>query len=62
MPKAITKEQRKAIARLYERSPDGEGSYRTFRRRFRYSPLMGAVMGRWCGMTVGIESDGYVGS
>lgn len=60
--KPITKPQRQAIHRLYERSADGEASYRTFRKRFAYSSLMGAVMGQWCGMTVGIESDGYIGS
>lgn len=62
MPRPITKQQQVAISRLFERSPDGEQSYRSFRKRFRHSPLMGAVMGQWCGMTVGIESDGYVGS
>ena len=62
LAKPLTKEQRQAVKRLYERSADGEATYLRFRRRFRQNTLMGCVMGRWCGMHVGIEADGHIGS
>jgi hypothetical protein len=62
-----TRLQREAIKRLYDRSADGAGSYLAFRRRFvDYSigPMnMNNYIGaEWCGMFIGIETDGYTHS
>ena len=57
----ITRSQREAVKRLYDRSPDGAVSYLAFRRRFRlfFGDYIGA---EWCGMFIGIEEDGYTHS
>ena len=60
----LTKEQRAAIKRVYDRSADGALSYLQFRRRikgpfYRNDPV---VMLHWCGMWLGIERDGYTHS
>ena len=61
----ITRSQCEAIKRLYDRSPDSAVSYLAFRRRFRlYSvgsvgDYIGAI---WCGMFIGIETDGHTHS
>jgi len=60
----LTKQQREAVKRLYDRSPDGAFSYLNFRRRFRLysigsSGLGDYIGGQWCGMFVGIETDGH---
>ncbi len=57
----ITKPQQKAIQRIFQRSSDGATSYLQFRRRFRKS-LDGCLLGKWVGMTLGIETDGYTHS
>jgi len=56
----ITRKQREAIARVYHRDPDGSKSYLQFRHRV----VMGydCLMIQWCGMWLGIESDGYTHS
>jgi hypothetical protein len=54
----ITKLQQKAIYRTFGRSADGAASYLQFRRRFRKS-FDGCLIGKWLGMTLGIETDGY---
>jgi hypothetical protein len=56
-----TKETRKAILSLYRRNTDGAKNYREFRSRF-YWTNMGCTLGQWCGMTIGIEPDGYTHS
>jgi len=56
----LTKAQRKAIKRKYDQNPDDAKSYREFRRRVR--PSMGYIMLPWCGMWLGIETDGYTHS
>ena len=61
----ITRSQREAIKRLYDRSPDGEVSYLAFRRRFRLYCIGSAgeyIGARWCGMFIGVEYDGYTHS
>jgi hypothetical protein len=60
--KAITREQRKAIYRLWSRMVEKEtlGSYRAFRRTVQTS--FDCLMVRWCDMWVGIEEDGYTHS
>ena len=59
--KPLTKEQRAAIKRVYDRSPDGAPSYLAFRRRF-FQTFADCIMGKWCGMYLGIELDGYTHS
>ncbi len=58
--RTTTRAQREAVKRLFDRNPDGETSYRTFRRRFSW-PIHADcyLFGKWCGMWVGIEWDGY---
>jgi len=57
----ITRDQREAIKRLYDRSSDGAVSYLAFRRRFRL--CLGDYIGaQWCGMFIGIETDGHTHS
>lgn len=56
----LTKEQRKAVKRKYDRNPDGSVSYLQFRRRV--VPGYDCVMLKWCGMWLGIETDGHTHS
>lgn len=72
-----TKEQRKALKRVYDRQPfDAKGriepqqqyyglrralSYREFRQH-HVQPGPGCIMVAWCGMWLGIEPDGYTHS
>ena len=61
----ITRSQREAVKRLYDRSPDGAVSYLAFRRRFiDYSigNIDNYIGAQWCGMFIGIETDGYTHS
>lgn len=58
-----TKAQRKALYALYRRSPYAMSmSYLAFRRTARVSHSMGCIMVPFCGMWVGIESDGFTHS
>ena len=54
----ITRAQREAIYKKFIRDPDGSPTYRIFRTR-AHKAYAGIVMLRWCGMWVGIETDGY---
>ena len=58
----LTKEQRVAVKRIYNRkAPETQGmTYLQFRRTVQYG--YDCVMVRWCGMWLGIESDGYTHS
>lgn len=59
----LTRAQREAVKRVYDRSADGAPSYRAFRRRI--TPELagyGCVMLPWCGMWLGIETDGHTHS
>jgi hypothetical protein len=61
----ITRSQREAIKRLYDRSTDGAVSYLAFRRRFRLYSVGSVgdyIGGAWCGMFIGIETDGHTHS
>ena len=71
----LTKDQRKALKRVYDRSPLWPGDHNRIRntsqeghaisyREFRKSvaPGYGCVMVKWCGMWLGIEPDGYTHS
>ena len=55
----LTKEQRAALKRVYDREPLGI-SYRQFRRTVQFG--YDCVMVQWCGMWLGIERDGYTHS
>ena len=75
---AITREQREAIKRIYDRTPlyvwqdklVGQPkyksheplTYRQFRKRAIPLHSFGCVMIQWCGMWLGIEADGYTHS
>jgi hypothetical protein len=59
----LNKPQQRAVYRLYQGNPDGSPSYWHFRHRFQ--PMFGepdVAIIVYCGMTVGIEPDGYVHS
>ena len=53
-----TRLQRESLYRLYTRNSDGSSSYLSFRRRAQLGQF--DVLGlQWCGMFVGIETDGH---
>lgn len=54
----LTRPQMEALYNLYKRQAS-HNTYLSFRRTAQYSKLNGWVMVRWCGMWVGIESEGY---
>lgn len=56
----ITREQRKALYKVYCRDSNGSPTYRAFRRRVVQG--FDCLMIQWCGMWLGIESDGYTHS
>ena len=55
----ITNEQKQAIKRIYDRQPLGM-SYLQFRRTVQRG--YDCLMVEWCGMWLGIETDGYTHS
>jgi len=58
----ITREQRQAIYRKYQRDNDGAATYRAFRSRVQ-GPMFGdVIMLPWLGMWLGIEADGHTHS
>jgi hypothetical protein len=59
--KTLTRAQRKALHRVWQRNDQGM-SYRAFRRTARCSWLGDYLLVRWCGMTLGIEADGFTHS
>jgi hypothetical protein len=58
---AVTRLQRESLYRLYTRNNDGSNSYLSFRRRATLCGVTNDMyLGiQWCGMFVGIETDGY---
>ena len=58
----LTRPQRKAVKRLYDRNADGAKSYRAFRARVGRFIGLGCICVPWCGMYIGIETDGYTHS
>lgn len=56
----LTKAQQAAIYRKYQQDSDGARSYLEFRRRVVQG--YDCLMLQWCGMWLGIESDGYTHS
>ena len=55
----INKRQAKSLKRKWEQDSQGM-SYLQFRRTVEAG--WGCIMVRWCGMTLGIEPDGYTHS
>lgn len=68
--RTMNKAEQQALAKLfarsygtmYESTKHLTRHYRAFRRTAHYSHLVGCWMLQWCGMTVGIERDGYTHS
>ena len=58
----LTKSQRRAIRRVYDRNHDGARSYLEFRRRVVPAVLMDCILLHWQGMVLGIERDGHTHS
>tara|TARA_R100001086_G_scaffold245869_1_gene177352 strand:+ start:1410 stop:1589 length:180 start_codon:yes stop_codon:yes gene_type:complete len=58
--KVLTREQRVAIKKLYDRDWNKPESYLEFRRTVQLG--WDCVMVPWCGMWLGIETDGYTHS
>jgi len=58
----LTKEQRAALKKVYDRNPTEvyPKTYREFRKEI--VPVMDCIMIKWCGMWLGIEKDGYTHS
>jgi len=56
----LNKAQRAAVKRKYDQNPDSATSYRDFRRRVQLGGLGSDryAMMKWCGMWLGIETDG----
>lgn len=59
---ALTDKQRDALKILYHRDKNGAANFLEFIKPAHESNLMGCVMVPWCGMQVGIETDGYTHS
>ena len=57
----LTKPQRVALHRLWMRAPQNL-SYRAFRRTVRLYCRDNCVIVPWCGMFIGIETDGHTHS
>ncbi len=61
--KVLTREQRIALKRIYDRDWDKPDSYMKFRRTVECGTIRDQfVMVKWCGMWLGIEPDGYTHS
>lgn len=58
----ITKAQSVALVRKYRQNSDGSKSFLEFRRKVLPAFGMNCIMIKWCGMCLGIESDGYTHS
>ena len=56
----ITKEQQRAILRIYRRGQNNGMTYLEFRRSVKQG--YDCLMVFWCNMWLGIESDGYTHS
>lgn len=57
-----TPEQLVALTRKFEISPDGAATFEEFKARAHNDNLMGCIMLPWCGMWLGIETDGHTHS
>ncbi len=59
----INKAQQQALLKKFKQAPSGFASYRAFRKSI-HAQLFGdtSIMVEWCGMWLGIETDGYTHS
>jgi len=57
--KTMNKAERTALKRLFDRQDNPDGTYLQFRRSVYYYFLMGCWGVPYCGMFVGIESNGH---
>ena len=57
-----TPAQLTAIRRKYDQSPDGADSFESFMARTTGPHYDGLVALNWCGMWLGIETDGHTHS
>ena len=57
----ITKAQQKSLFRKWQQSNQGK-TYLEFRRSVQQSFYDDCIMVQWCGMWLGIETDGYTHS
>jgi hypothetical protein len=62
MTKPLTKEQRIALFRIYNREWNAKPETYLAFRRTAYNSHMGCVMVPWANMWLGIEPDGYTHS
>ena len=58
----LTRDQKVALLKVYQRDVTVAPSYLSFRRRAWYDNMFSCVMLHWKGMVLGIESDGYTHS
>jgi hypothetical protein len=60
----LTREQRLALKRVFDRPVDHrpDETYRQFRRRVIIPSYDQCILVRWSGMILGIEPDGYTHS
>ena len=60
--KVLTREQRIALKRICGRDWNKPDSYLEFRRTVEIPMAIDCIMVPWCGMYLGIETDGYTHS
>lgn len=61
--KPLTRQQRLALKRVFDRNPVRyQHNYRTMRRLVQRTAFDDSIMLPWCGMWLGIEPDGYTHS
>ena len=58
----MTPEQMQAIQRKFQQSPDGAENFEEFLARASEPLYDGVIALHWCGMWLGIETDGYTHS
>ena len=60
----LTKEQRKALKKIYDRGDTTipPETYLEFRRRAAFMAYDNCVLIRWCNMCLGLETDGHTHS
>ena len=58
----LTRPQREALFRLYNRDTTVAKNYISFRRKIMYSLCGEFIVINWKGMMLGIEQDGYTHS
>ena len=58
----LTREQRVALKRVYDRGCDTDKTYRQYRKEVQYHYSGDCIMVWWHSMWLGIERDGYTHS